>query len=102
MALQKTINHQTGSTSSYWKINKIDFTFAPKTAMIILAGYVNEQARQEDKRHLDVRTFRILPEEYDTYFSLTVLDAQDMNQLKSAYMYIKAIENGEFSDALDV
>jgi hypothetical protein len=102
MALQKSIQHQSGSFSTYWKIIKTDFSHSDKSGLILLAGYITEQARQDQKRHLDIRTFRVYNADFDTYFSSSALDPQDINPVKQSYIYIKNVKNGEFSDAIDV
>lgn len=102
MALQKPIQHQSGSVSTYWKIVKTDFSYIDRSGLIVLAGYVSEQTRQDNKRNLDIRTFRVYNADFDTYFSSSSLDAQDINPVKQSYIYIKNLQNGEFSNALDV
>ena len=102
MALQQIIQHPTGTYSQYWKISQTDLNYFSKTGTIRMIGYVSEQARQEGKRHLDSRTFEISTENFDTYFIPSVIDPQDINQVKNAYVFIKSIPDGEFVGSVDV
>jgi NADPH-dependent curcumin reductase CurA len=102
MALQKSIDTQFGIPATYWKVVKTDFDYLNKSGTIILCGYISEQARQEQKRHTAVRNYKLISEKFDTYFTPSAINPQDMNQVKNSYLYIKELENSEFLDAIDV
>jgi len=67
-----------------------------------MIGYVSEQARIDEKRHLDSRTFEVSTENFETYFVPSAIDPQDINQVKNAYVFIKSIPDGEFVGSVDV
>ena len=100
MALQQIIQHPTGTYSQYWKIRTLSLNHTAKTGTIILDGYVSEGARQSNKVPLDMRSLDVM--DFDTWFAPTVIDAAGMNEVKSAYSFVKSIVEGEFVGATDV
>jgi hypothetical protein len=65
-----------------------------------LDGYVSEAARLDNKVPLDERTLEVV--DFDTWFDPTVIDTAGMNEVKSAYSFVKSISGGEFVGATDV
>lgn len=55
MALQKTIEHQSGASSTYWKISYVITDYQFNRATIIMNGYTTEQARLDNKEPLEKR-----------------------------------------------
>jgi hypothetical protein len=100
MALQQIIQHPTGTYSQYWKIRTLNLNHTAKTGTVILDGYVSEQARLDNKIPLDERTISVF--DFDVWFAPAVIDAEGMNQVKSAYTFTKSIPNGEFVGSTDV
>ena len=98
MALQKPIEHLTGASSTYWRINRIIFDNESKCGSILLAGYYDQQSKINGKQPLDSKHIPIPQEIFITYFSPDILD--DINPTKQAYLYIKTIPG--FDDATDV
>jgi len=99
MALQKSIQHSTGVSISYWRVTRIISDYERKIGSITLSGYYNQQARVDGKKALDVRQFILQDSTFDTYFSPEELD-NNTNPVKQSYIYIKT--TSEFSDATDV
>ena len=100
MALQQIIQHETGTYSQYLKIRTLSLNHTAKTGTIILDGYVSEGARQSNKIPLDMRSLDVM--DFDTWFAPTVIDAAGLNEVKSAYSFVKSIVGGEFMGATDV
>lgn len=49
MAIIKSIDTQYGIAAEYWKIIRVDEYFAEMRATVILAAYVNQEARESGK-----------------------------------------------------
>jgi hypothetical protein len=99
MALEKSIQHPTGASSSYWRVTRISLDYERKTASISLAGYFNQQARIDNKRPLDTKQFNVMNTTFNQYFSPEELN-NNVNPVKQSYIYIKTLP--ELSDATDV
>jgi hypothetical protein len=102
MALQQIIQHPTGTYSQYWKIVQTNLDYITKTGTIKMFGYISEQARLENRRHLDYRSFDVSEGNFETYFVPSAIDPQDINQVKNAYLYIKSIPDREFFGSTDI
>ena len=100
MALQQIIQHPTGTYSQYWKIRTLSLNHTAKTGTVVLDGYVSEQARLDNKIPLDERTIPVV--DFDVWFAPAVIDAEGMNEVKSAYLFTKSITDGEFVGATDI
>lgn len=101
MALLKSIT-KNNVTANYWKISIFSFFSHVHNGVIILYGYENEQARINGNSRIMATKFEYDSTIYDMWFSPTELDKQGSNPLKNAYLYVKSIPNGEFSDAIDI
>ena len=102
MALQQIIQHETGAYSQYWRVVKTDLNYDLNDGTIVMYGYVSQEARQSGKTRLDTRSFVVGSDDFTTYFVPSVIDPQDINQVKNSYLFIKGISGGEFSTAIDV
>ena len=100
MGLQQIIQHPTGTYSQYWKIRTLSLNHTAKTGTVVLDGYVSEQARLDNKIPLDERTIPVV--DFDVWFAPAVIDAEGMNEVKSAYLFTKSITDGEFVGATDI
>lgn len=90
MALQKTFDHPAGVQVSYWRIEEI---FVRKDSVAaVLAGYVDQAARQAGKAPLQSKHFSFTPD--------SVVIQQATNIWQWAYSKIK--ETAEFQGAQDV
>lgn len=96
MALQKDIETPTGAIANYWKIVKADFNYRGNSCVVSLAGFLNEQARLDNKPQLQVKKF-VVPVADSDQATLTFETVREY-----LYQYIKGIPDGEFSDAEDV
>lgn len=99
MALQKTIQHPTGATSSYWRVINVSLNYQDNNATVYMAGYINDQTRLDNLMPLDGRNYSIIGGDFTTYFSITELD-KSTNPVEQAYIYIKTLP--EFQGAIDV
>jgi hypothetical protein len=110
MALQIEFETATGEvySNSYWRIVQLNFDVNFKEAHITLHGYVNEDARDNNKLHFDERHYIVKngkafageEQTYDITFGQDVLEVQGVNPAIKAYAYIKAQD--EFNNAVDV
>ena len=88
MALQKEIQTGYGVSANYWRITTITEKF-PNNATVEMAGYHNQQARQDGKNAM-----------LNVYFNFT--DVSDVTR-EIAYNKIKISEDDtRFADAIDV
>lgn len=101
MALQKTIEHQSGASSTYWKISYVITDYQFNRATIIMNGYTTEQARLDNKEPLEKKVYNIADPEFSTWYATTQLDPLNSNHIKNSYLLVKTIDS-QFSDAADV
>lgn len=99
MALQKTIQHPTGATSSYWRVVNTNLDYISDIAYVVIVGYIDEQTRLDNRSPLDQRNYSVIGDNFTTYFSITELD-KNTNPVEQAYIYIKTLS--EFQGAIDV
>lgn len=99
MALNQIIQHETGAYSSYWRITNVSLDYKNAIAEITILGYVNEEARQNDRSPLDQRKNTVSNIDFLTYFSVPELDT-NTNPVKQAYLYTKITP--EFVGSVDV
>lgn len=90
MALQKNLNHASGVTVRYWRIEEI--VVRKDAVMCRLAGYIDQQARQAGKVPLHSKYFDFVP------------DSAVINQATNIWQwaYSKIKETQEFQNAQDV
>ena len=96
MALQKSIETPSGAFAEYWKIESIYLNCLTHFCEISLGGFFNQQTRIDNKPQLENKRFIVSTNDFLTF----VGNPQDIQ--KTAYEYIKALNGGEFTDALDV
>jgi len=99
MALNQIIQHDTGAYCNYWRVVETNLDYNNKTGTITLLGYVSEEARNNNKINLDSRNFTLNAIDFDTYFIPSVIDPENINQVKNSYLYIKTTI--EFSTSTD-
>ena len=108
MALLKSKADQYGNGGiSYWKIIETNINWLTKNSHCTLAGYVNQQARLDNKQPLESQSFDWSGDQFP--FSLDVLNQEDENVIKVAYGKIKEskldennVEQNWFADAEDL
>lgn len=100
MALQKTIytTDNTGCAATYWRICDIDADWITKHGSIEIMGYNNEQAFNDGRNPVITKVYEIREDLFDLYFSENIMNAQNVNVVSQAYLYIKDY-SGEFNDA---
>ena len=59
MALEKSIEQPTGATALYWRVVKIEINVDQQEAAINIAGYLSQEASDEEKRAIDDRWFKV-------------------------------------------
>lgn len=104
MAFEKHIqNRRTGHANNYWRVTGVVIDAPALRAVITLSGYASASARNEGKQPDDSRTFELLPQQFAALASAQVQSGTLFGAVATAcYTYIKAIEDGEFADAVDV
>ena len=101
MALQKTIEHSSGASSTYWRVLYVITDYQFNRATIIMGGYTSEQARLDNKEPLVKSVYNIVDPDFTTWFDISTLDQSNTNHIKNSYLLIKIIDS-QFSDATDV
>lgn len=105
MALEVSIEGETGASAVYWRVIEVNLNYFAGVGAVALAGYVSEATRQAGKRPLDARQFPIQGEAF-LAFSVGALDLK--NPVAAAYDFIKAYVPPEgqpanpFTNAKDV
>lgn len=99
MALEKIIQHETGTFSQYWRIVRVDLNYLTRQSEVVLLGYVSDQARLANMKNLDSRNFSISDQDFDNFFNHQVLD-QSTNPVRQSYLYIKGTP--EFIGSVDI
>ena len=100
MALNQIIQHSTGAYCNYWRVVNTNLDYKNKSANIVLYGYVSQEARDSNKTNLDTRTFIVNDSDFEIYFIPSVIDPQNINQVKNTYSYIKT--TSEFFTSTDI
>jgi hypothetical protein len=100
MALNQIIQHSTGAYCNYWRVVNTNLDYNNKNGNIILYGYVSQEARDSNRPNLDTRTFTVNDDDFDNYFTPSVIDPENINQVKNSYLYIKT--TSEFSTSTDI
>jgi hypothetical protein len=100
MALQKTFQAPNGATVQYWKVNNVALNYQVNTATIQLAGYLDQNNRQQNFMPTMRKNFTLIEGEFENYFTYELLNAAGNNPVKAAYVFIKT--QPEFIDATDV
>ena len=102
MAFQQTIEHSTGATSSYWRVVLVTTNYESSQTNILMYGYKDQTARDQNKIPLDQRSYVVSGAEFDTWYGVIELDRRSINHVTNSYLYIKQIPNGEFANATDL
>ena len=100
MALQKTIYtaDNTGCAATYWRICDVEADWITKHGAIEIMGYMNQQAFLDGRSPIMVKNYSIREDLFDIYFSEQVMNAEGVNVVSQAYLYIKDY-SGDFSDS---
>ena len=77
MAIIKSIDTQYGVVASYWKVSTLNVDWHNKRCELVMAGYADEQAREDGKNPIEFRWFNF----FDTDFYLTF----DGNNVQESY-----------------
>lgn len=92
MALQKSIDTQSGVSATYWRITNIVYDMLTRSIYLNLSGYFSQETRQENKDSL--RT---------NFYIVSVAADKTFEDYTRAFLYdyLKSIDSS-FTDALDV
>ena len=102
MALQQTIENSTGTTATYWRIVLVTTNYESSQANILMYGYKDQTARNQNKTPVDQRSYIVKGDDFDTWYGISELDITSINHVLNSYFYIKQIPNGEFTNATDL
>jgi len=102
MALTKSFETEYGIThaNAYARVIDVELNYIDETAKIKVFIYHNQDARNNDKRPIEVRNHEVFNidlngeevDYFDTYFAVDVLDNEDTNAVSKAYEYIKTLD----------
>lgn len=105
MALQKSIQSDSGVTTEYWKIREVktDYAYSGTVRIsIFLDGYLNEQFRTSGYHPTTMKSFLIHdPETWTVMCGTDGKNNTANNPLKLSYNWLK-INVPDFLDAVDV
>ena len=104
MALEKTIQSDSGVSSNYWKITsvKIDYSYSNNVKVdIFLDGYLNSQTRNDNYSETTRKFYTILnPVNFTVLCGTDGKNNNSNNPLKLSYDYVKTLD--EFQGSIDV
>lgn len=101
MALEKNIETKQGVTASFWRITSFRSNMDTDQVRIIVAGYKDKPAYENNKTHLEKQDFVVRGLHFDQYFEIGPLDQQGMNPIKAGYSYL-VNETAIFKNAVHV
>mgnify|MGYP006921391343 CR=1 FL=1 len=89
MSIIKNIDLPTGGNVSYWKITKIIVEPQPiNKAFVVLSGYINKSAKEQNKKPADQREFVWEGDDYP--FAVEVLQQEGEDIYHLSYVKIKS------------
>lgn len=107
MSLQIKLPDKFGNGGvEYFKIVETNINWLTRSAHIVLAGWINEQARLDGKEPMDTKSFDLAGDEFP--FDIEKLSEEGVNTLSVAYEVIKEPKIEEekdtnvFSKAVDL
>lgn len=104
MALEKTIQSDSGVSSDYWKINsvKIDYSYSSNVRIdILLDGYLNSQTRNDNYSPTTRKSYTLVnPIDFTVLCGTDGKNNISNNPLKVSYDYLKTLD--EFQGSIDV
>lgn len=115
MALQIAIeDNNTGVDFNYWRLGNVILFHDRKICKVEILGFLNRDKYLANPSKFITRQYDVVNtpasgegenfveavNNYDTYFSASVLNALGMNPQKQAYLYLKTLP--EFESATDI
>ena len=85
MALQQTIENSTGTTASYWRIVLVTTNYESSQANILMYGYKDQTARNQNKTPVDQRSYIVKGDDFDTWYGISELDITSINHVLNSY-----------------
>lgn len=90
MALSKSIETPSGAAATYWRIVRASFDAIEGTAWYVLAGYLDQGARDAGREFM-----KEIP------FTIQIPEGVAMEEMTRAYMYADAKTRPAFDGATD-
>ena len=94
--LKSDYSTDAGVSVEYWAVMGYQVNVVDRMVDITFGGWVSKDVKDAQKRPVQIRTVRVLKEDFQQYFSTSVLSAADVNPISQAYRYVK--ENGLSDD----
>lgn len=86
MALFKKVELNSGVEVNYWKLSNFHIDWNNKKIVIILQGFIDQNARNSDKACADMRYFTLESKEFEEFISKNELLSRNR-----IYDYIKSL-----------
>lgn len=101
MALRKDIVAPTGMIAAYWTVQSIATNYLDRRAQVMLYGYANEIARNnEPAKYVHRKVYNLYGDNFNI-FGTDELSIEEMNTVKACYEYIKTHDE-DFKEAANV
>lgn len=91
MALQKAIDTPIGAAATYWRIVRASFDAVQGTAWYVLAGYLDQDARDTGKEFMK-----------EVPFTIAIPEGVALEEITRTYMYADAKTRPAFDGATDI
>ena len=102
MALKlENYENENGVKITYWKIGRIFISFSDKICNVYIQGYVDEQARLNDKMYVEERIFNFPENENGVEFPFPFDDNENDEYSLRPMLYEKLKQFEFFKDAVD-
>lgn len=88
MALTQTLSTDYPLDATWWKITFFSAEREEKTLRLVLRGWKDQASYDAGDAHLAQRVYQIVEPDYNDYFSVANLNAQDKNPVSIGYQYV--------------
>ncbi len=107
MALEVSIEADTGAVATLWVVGEVNLNWFARVGAVALLGYLSEAAYLAGKRPLTAQQFPIQGADFDL-FDVSALSKDGANPVSAAYAFVKAFapKDGQaanpFKDAKEI